>query len=122
MICFHARLHTPSSIAAPVRPITPKAKENFRPAATLLLCVLHKYYHNGRYVLLQNLLDTLCQDRTAGGTIVAPTPYLRALAMLSLLTAGNLYLYQISLNVINFSKLKKKKKSCSFPEQFISCR
>jgi len=29
--------------------------------------------------------------------------------MLSLLAAGNLYLYQISLNLINFSKLEKKK-------------
>jgi hypothetical protein len=30
--------------------------------------------------------------------------------MLSLLTTGNLYLYQVSLNLINFSKLEKKKK------------
>jgi len=123
MIYVHARLHTPSSSAAPVRPITPKATEIFRQASTLLFYVLHKYYHNGRYVLLQDLLDTSFQDRTAGGTIVAPAPQLRALAMLPLLNAGNLYLYQISLNVINFYNLKKKNFfSCSFPGQFISCR
>jgi len=57
------------------------------------------------------LLGISFQERTAGGTIVAPAPQLRALAMLSLLTAENLYLYQISLNVINFSKLEKKKKN-----------
>jgi hypothetical protein len=101
-------VHTPSFSASPARPIAPKAKENFQLAATLFLCVLvHKYYRNGRYVLLQDLIDTSFYDRKSGSTIVAPAQ-LRALAMLSLLTAVNLYFYQISLNLINFYKLKKK--------------
>lgn len=42
MIYVHAGLDTPSSSAAPVRPITLKAKENFRPAGRHAVIVRSK--------------------------------------------------------------------------------